>query len=33
MVKRSIKDARLSYREEHEDFKRHDWVMIGEYPA
>lgn len=32
MVRRSIKDARASYREDQEDFKRIDWIL-EDYPA
>ena len=32
MVKRSIKDAKSTYREDQEDFKRIDWVL-EDYPA
>jgi hypothetical protein len=31
-VKIFIKDAVRGYKEENEDFKRHDWVM-DEYPS
>ena len=27
MVRRSIKDAKASYREDHEEFKRIDWIL------
>ncbi len=32
-VKSFIKDAVKGYKEENEDFKRHDWVMDENFPA
>ncbi len=31
-VRRSIKDAKAAFREDSEDFKRHEWVL-DDYPA